>query len=746
MTTDSAGTAATGPAPSEGRGLAVPALLAVVGLAGAATMVIELGAVRLLAPWFGTSSSVWTNVIGVVLAALALGYATGARLALGRSPLRSLGLTLLVGAACAAWLPCLAPLVGDAFMPTGVALHGAATLLVWGSLAAAILLFLPAATALGCAGPLAVEVLQRRRGGPAGRAGGHVLAVSTIGSLAGTFGTTHLFVPVFGITRTFLLAAAVLAVCGAVLFAASRRGGRAAVPAALVVFALAGAIASWSAPRTRASAASGDRELARVESAVQSLRVIERGEGPDRLRLLQVNEALDSFQSVWQPESGLLPPGHYYDHFALPYAWTAREAGEPPASWDLFVVGLGGGTAVRVLQGVVADETRFASVGVELDPAVVELGERYFELESDGEARVVVGGLDGRAALRLSERRFDQVILDAYANNMEIPSHLASVEAFRAARERLVDGGWLTVNIGGFGLDDPVVRAVASAAARGMESDVHVARVAFSRNLTLFARRGREVPSPGTSEFGSRGAALIGDVGALLSPLEVEGAWATLRLAEADADAPTDDTAALEELQVRSIRAAESRRRAIEDVARSADAEGAPTAELADGDADLLDAARSLAGRGELAGALQAAGEVEALGPRAALEAELLWRAGDPLRALEVASNALGAGATDLSLVRIAVDLGLVLEASELSEDLLGDLRTSLSRADLGAEAHAWWGAEVERLEPLVASARERRRAQAAALSRSRLVSLLGLAGVSLWLVWAAGAPGASTA
>ena len=51
-----------------GRGSAA-ALLAISALAGAATMVVELAAVRLLAPWFGTSMVVWTNVIAVVLLA-----------------------------------------------------------------------------------------------------------------------------------------------------------------------------------------------------------------------------------------------------------------------------------------------------------------------------------------------------------------------------------------------------------------------------------------------------------------------------------------------------------------------------------------------------------------------------------------------------------------------------------------------------------------------------------------------------
>ncbi|MEC7232652.1 MAG: fused MFS/spermidine synthase, partial [Planctomycetota bacterium] len=183
------------PREDRGGGVGEGLLLLIVGLAGAATMVVELGAVRVLAPWFGTSSSVWTNVIGVVLAALALGYALGARLAVGAHPQRRLGAVLIVAGLLSAALLLAARPVADLLMPSGVPLHRAAGVLVWGSLACAAVLFLPAATALGCAGPLAVEALQRRRGGAAGAAGGRVLAASTVGSLVGTFGTTHWAIP-----------------------------------------------------------------------------------------------------------------------------------------------------------------------------------------------------------------------------------------------------------------------------------------------------------------------------------------------------------------------------------------------------------------------------------------------------------------------------------------------------------------------------------------------------------------------
>ncbi len=726
-------------------------LLLVVALAGGATMVVELGAVRLLAPWFGASSSVWTNVIGVVLAALAVGYTVGARLATGPRPLARLSVVLMVGAALAATLPGLTPWVAGAFMPDGVALAGASRLLVWGSLAAALVLFLPIAACLGCACPLAVESLQRQRGGAAGHAGGHVLAASTLGSLAGTFGTTHLFVPVLGTAWTFLLAGLVLMCCGLFVRWAARsleraegHGGDAA--RGLLVLALGtfgvGASLSATSTSTRSGGGAEERVLARAESAYQSLRVTELGAGPQRLRKLQVNESLDSFQSVWSPELGLLPPGFYYNHFALPYGWATREQGATPETWDVMIVGLGAGSAVRVLEGVLGPATQLAVTGVELDPRVVELAVEYFELETTTPDRVVVGGLDGRAALALDAKVYDQVIMDAYANNMEIPPHLASVEAFALAHARLREGGWLTVNVGGFGVEDPVVQGIAGAVAAAFQSEVSVARVPFARNLTLHARKGGDVPQPGTRAFGSLGAPLVGGLGVLLPTLQLDGAWRVVEPVD-PASVLRDQRSNMEALQARSIATAEGRLQALD--GRGTLRVRRVAATPSEADLDLMAASRELAAAGDLAGAAQAAKEVQDPVAGAALTAYLTWAAGDPQAAIEEVERSMAEAGADSELLSLVVDLALVVGADGLARARLVDL-----------EAAAGFEAPSPELATQIASRRSAvevatlRRARAAgALTRARgtvaavalmiVGSLLGL-----WMrLRRAGAPGA---
>ena len=93
------------------------ATLAAAAVAGAGVMAVELAAVRLLAPWSGASAAVWTNVIGVVLAALALGYLIGARAAAGERPAARLGGLLALGGAVVVALPVLAGPVATFFLP-----------------------------------------------------------------------------------------------------------------------------------------------------------------------------------------------------------------------------------------------------------------------------------------------------------------------------------------------------------------------------------------------------------------------------------------------------------------------------------------------------------------------------------------------------------------------------------------------------------------------------------------------------
>lgn len=509
------------------------AVLCVAALSGAATMSVELSAVRLLSPWYGASTAVWTNVIAVVLLGLSAGYALGARLSVRGEPMRMLGLALLVASLPIAWAPVLARPVGRWFLPEGTTLGEAGELVAWGSLASACALFLVPAVLLGCIAPLATEAVARTPGVGAGRAGGRVLAVSTLGSLAGTFATPYWLVPTVGLNATYLGTAALLFAMGAAVVWRER----VARVAALVALGLAPAFLVSRVAAT--PLAEGESLLDAVESRYQSVRVVDAA--ADGLRYLKVNESFDSFQSVWSREPGLLPDGFYYNAFVYP-AWWDRRAG----AWRVGIVGLGAGTAWRVFDGALPPQMRAVGDGVEIDGEVVRLARAWLGLAEDTADRRTWSGFDGRVALRSWSGGYDQIVVDAYANQTEIPPHLASREFCALAVAKLRPGGWISLNVGAFSLDDPVLVAVAQTLAAACEDGVLALAIPFSRNVAVIGRRGGRAPEPRTSAFRAGDARIDRE----LARFEVPGTWRWFEPARTPID---DDRNPIEELQRRSI-------------------------------------------------------------------------------------------------------------------------------------------------------------------------------------------------
>lgn len=515
-------------------------VLAAAGFAGAGIMTVELAAVRLLAPHFGSSTTVWTNVIGVVLVSLAVGYVLGARLSTGADPRRHLVRVLLGAAAWLVVLPFVAPAVGAALRPEDVALHSALPLFTWGSLAGSLILFAAPIAVLGAAGPLAVELVQRTGVEHAGTAGGWCLGVSTTGSLVGTFATTHVLVPGLGLRATFFVAAGLLVVAAALLTTARRSTSTSATLVALAGLVLMGSLPP-SAPEVGA-----DLELiAWSESPYTQVRVVERVSAGDEadgtMRFLQVGEVSDSFQSAWQPQPGLLPDGYYYNDFVLPLWWDPQLGGGRPR---VLFIGLGAGTGWRVLTGAAPPGMHPTGVGIEIDPEVVRLGREYLEL--DHPDLEVYAGADARAALPTLVGTFDLIVVDAYAHQFEIPDHLATVEFFRELAARCRPGAWVVSNAAGFGLEDPIVEALAGTLATALGNEVLALRVPFSRNISLFGRLGSPVVRPESDDFVPAQA----DLARSAHMRRLSDSW---RLFGPVDDPVTDDGSSMAQLQIESL-------------------------------------------------------------------------------------------------------------------------------------------------------------------------------------------------
>lgn len=389
-------------------------LAAVVFVVGSASLGAEIAAARLMAPFFGASTIVWANTIGIVLVSLSVGYFYGGRLADKNPSLRGLcRLVLLAGVLIAA-----VPFAAKPFFPLAVdALDRISAGAFVGSLLGVLILVSVPVMLLGACSPyalrLAVTDVEH-----SGEVAGRLYAISTAGSLLGTMLAALVLIPAIGTQRTFLVFALALA-----LIAAPGLGWRyLAIP-----LALAGVVAI---PVGTVKAGEGEKVIYEGETPQQYLRVVQQRDGS---RLLELNEG-QAVHSFYRP--GAYLTDDYWDSLlVLPFASRAV----PPRR--IAILGNAAGTAARSY-GHFFPRTRVDAV--EIDPELTEIGRRYFDLHNP---RMTVYGEDARPWLERSEGGYDVIIVDAYRQPY-IPFYLATKEFFELARDRLAPGGMVIVNVG----------------------------------------------------------------------------------------------------------------------------------------------------------------------------------------------------------------------------------------------------------------------------------------------------------
>ena len=396
----------------------MPPLPLLVFVVGTGSLGAEIAAVRLLAPYFGASTIVWANTIGIVLVALSIGYWLGGRLADRYPNMR--GLCLL--ALAAAGLLALVPFAADPLLDVAVdALDSISAGAFLGSLLAVLVLVAVPVLLLGAVSPyairLAVSTVEE-----AGTVAGRLYALSTAGSLVGTLLSALLLIPLVGTRRTFLIFALAIALMAVWGLRPVRR--YALAPAAIA------ALIALPVGTLKAADTDGGRVIHEAETEYQYARVIEY---PDGQRTLELNEG-QAQHSIYNPDTVLT--GDVWDgHLVLGFA--AFE--EPPGR--VAILGNAAGTTARAYEEFFP-ETRVD--GVEIDPELSEIGREYFDMNNP---RLHLYHEDARPFLRRIDAEYDQISVDAYRQPY-IPFYLTTVEFFETVRDRLRPGGVLVVNAG----------------------------------------------------------------------------------------------------------------------------------------------------------------------------------------------------------------------------------------------------------------------------------------------------------
>lgn len=393
-------------------------LAAACFLAGAAMMVIEICAYRLLAPLFGNSVYTWTALIGVILVAFSAGGYLGGRLADRRSGLEVLGWLLIGASVLTLLIPPLHALLGDDFRTGGF---------IGGAVLISVFLFAAPGALLGAVSPAAVRFYSlTQKDTHVGVAAGTVSMLGSLGSFVGTFLSGFVLLGHFGVRSIFMGTGILLLVLAAIAFALAKK--HFSDQARLLGIAL-GALLLCAFVKPKV----GKGVIYQHESFYHRIEITDSGVSPHRKRVLHLDSTEEGGMN---PEDGSLIMD--YQHFwKLPLLKDSFRINKA-----LFI-----GAGAFGMPEAVSREFPSAVVDVaEIDPEVIKAGQIHFKLDEYPRVKAHAG--DARYFLRTQkDQKWDLIFGDAYNGVRAIPSHLMSREFFQLVSDRLAPEGVFVVNV-----------------------------------------------------------------------------------------------------------------------------------------------------------------------------------------------------------------------------------------------------------------------------------------------------------
>ena len=435
--------------------------------AGMSVMAVELGASRLLAPYFSSSQIVWTIIIGTIMIAMALGNIYGGKAADKDPDPGKLYKRILIAAIWIAAIPVLGKYIIIA-ISAAVIFAVNSNFLVIAAFATCMIVFVFPLFLLGTVTPSLAKYTTESLDDN-GKIIGTLGAFNTVGSIIGTFVPTFVTIPAVGTTITFLIFAGILIALCIAFFVSTGKKVTVKAVSGLIIFIVccffghSTSFAFWENDLTYEG-----------ESVYNYLQVKE-----DPYSVILSTNVLFGVQSI-RIKSGELT-GMYYDYaMAAPYMSGIKEKAEAGENAEVLILGMGTGTyATQVLK-------YFDNVnveGVEIDDKITDLAHKYFELPE----KAKVTTYDGRAYLAAIDKKYEVIMVDAY-QDITIPFQMSSTEFFNMVKEHLNPGGVMVVNMNMYSDDNEstINRYLADTISSVFDNVVTV-KVQNSTNKELFA-------------------------------------------------------------------------------------------------------------------------------------------------------------------------------------------------------------------------------------------------------------------
>ena len=391
----------------------------VVFICGMSTMGVELTASRLLAPFIGSSIYVWTNIIGVFLISLSIGYFLGGRYSDKHPNEKNFYYFSLIAGVLIGIIPIISSVILEraSFSLTSISSSD-----FYISFFYSIALFSIPAIFLGAIVPYAVRINSKKINS-VGNTSGKIYAISSIGSIIGVYLPALLLVPTIGTRMAITLFSMILILVSivAILFTQKKNLIKKSLILLVLIFLIFASFSSSSQSITTYPA------------------IIYEKEGP--YSLLQV-EQLDENKIALVSNSfygwSIEPEGqvfldNYYNAHVIQTSFTENID-------SILILGLGAGVTARSFSMIYPNAT---IDGVEIDPLVLELGKEYFDLSSTD---LNIFTMDGRLFVRTTEKKYDAIVLDMYLNGY-MPHHLITKEFFDELNSIMTDDATISINL-----------------------------------------------------------------------------------------------------------------------------------------------------------------------------------------------------------------------------------------------------------------------------------------------------------
>lgn len=391
-------------------------LEASVFVCGAVVMIFELVGSRMLGPYFGTSIFVWTSLIGIILGSLSLGYYLGGKISDKKANLNILSFLIFLSAVFIG----LTFIIKDSLL---IFLESSVPDTRISSTIASLILFSPTSVFLGMVSPYAAK-LKLNSLNTSGSTVGNLYAISTVGSIVGTFLSGFYLIPSFGTNKLLIILSIILVVVSLLLSIKKNIKIK-------LSFFITMIIACFVLKEFNFSLAKNG--FIDTDTAYNHIWIYDHSDLKTNksIRMMRINNENNS--SMFLDSDELVNEYTKYYHLAKHF--------DPNVNKTLML----GGAGYSYPKDFLLKYPKATIDVVEIDPKVTELAKRYFKLKEN--PRLNIYHEDGRVYLNKTQEKYDVIFGDAFSSHYSLPYQLTTKEAVQKEFNILNDNGAVVLNI-----------------------------------------------------------------------------------------------------------------------------------------------------------------------------------------------------------------------------------------------------------------------------------------------------------